>query len=134
MFTHFFTKIGCFTLLLMFIGCTPNDEGNTIPLPTSICVQTKHHDIAQPNMTVFLKYNSDTFPGYTQPASFYDTMLTTDQNGRACVSPVPVGRHWIIALGVDEHAQQVLPIYGRLPVLIDLERKPKVDTIIYVYE
>ena len=120
-------------VILAISACRPSEEP-TIPLPTSICIQTQHHEVPKPAINILIKYNSDTFPGYDQPVSFYDTLLVTDSNGRICVSPVPVGKHWIVALGFDEHAQQVLPVFGRLPVYIDLQNKPKVDTILYLYE
>ena len=121
-------------LLFLFPGCIPDEEGQPIPLPTRICVTTKHHDRPIADMNIYFKYLCDTFPGYYQPASYYDTLVVSDKNGYACVGPVPIGKHWIIALGADEHAQQLLPVFGRLPVLVDLNQRIKIDTIVYLYE
>jgi hypothetical protein len=131
------TKIPHYFLaaLALYIGaCNPIEEGDTIPISTEICIEARHHDVPHPELNIFLKYNVDTFPGYYNDASWYDTMLVTDAAGRACVGPVPPGKHWIIGLGFDEHAQQLLPVFGRLPVVVDLEKKPKIDTILYLYE
>ncbi len=127
---HFFFA----SLAVTVATCTPIDEGGTIPISTEICIEARHHDVPHPELNIFLKYNVDTFPGYYNEASWYDTMLVTDAAGRACVGPVPPGKHWIIGLGFDEHAQQLLPVFGRLPVVVDLEKKPKIDTILYLYE
>ncbi len=125
--------LAAFTTLI-YTQCRPTDEGGTLPLPTSICLTTKHHEIPVPGMNVLLKYNIDTFPGYYNPIEYYDTLLISDAQGRVCVGAVPLGKHWAVALGVDEHAQQIVPVYGRLPIVIDLEKRMKVDTVVYLYE
>lgn len=130
----------CFLLLMAIISlfgiqmgaCTPKEE-EFIPLPTSICIRAMHHDVPLPDVNLFFKYNTNDFPGYDQPATYYDTLIVTDAQGRGCISPVPPGKHWLVALGASEHGIP-LPVFGRMPIVIDLDRKPVVDTLLYMYE
>jgi hypothetical protein len=86
-----------------------------------------------PHATVYVKYNVDTFPGYQQPAAYYDAELKTGADGRGCLAPVPEGRHWIVAFGHD--STHVPPeVYGSLRVEIDADHRAKIDTTMYVSE
>lgn len=123
---------GCLSLCGM--GCYPSESDIFIPIPTSICLRTMHHDVPQGDVFVYLKYGCDTFPGFDKAEDWYDTVLVSDVQGRVCVAPVPPGHHWAVALGASEHGNTPLPIYGRMPIWIDIDQKPKVDTAMYLFE
>lgn len=120
-------------ILLLLVACHPVEEGGEIPLPTSICLQAMHHDVPVPDVNIFFKYHCEEFPGYDRPEHYYDTMLVSDASGRVCIAPVPPGKHWAVAFGASEHGIP-LPIFGSLPMTIDLKRKPTIDTMLFMYE
>lgn len=123
-------------LLLALAGildaCRP-DPPEYIPLPTRICVRTQHHGQLVPHTTVYLKYNTDTFPGYDKPPSFFDDSFETGADARGCIGPVPEGRHWLVAFGYDS-LHQPPQVFGSLPVEISLGSRAVLDTILYVSE
>ena len=126
----------CWALLIGTLGlvsCRQAEEGDLVPLPTSVCLQTMHHDVPVPEVNVFFKFNCDTFPGYHHPADWFDTLVVSDAQGRTCLSPVAPGKHWAVAFGASEHGL-ILPIYGRFPFEINLDTRIKVDTFLYMYE
>ncbi len=73
MHARFFLLI--FTTLWAF-SCRPSGP-EEIPLPTKICLLTSHHGQPIPRAKVWIKYNTDTFPGYQQPPSFFDASFET---------------------------------------------------------
>lgn len=104
-----------------------------IPLPTKICVRTQHHTLPIPDATIYLKYNTDSFPGYDKPPSFFDASFKTGADARGCIEPVPEGRHWLVAIGYDS---LYFPhdVRGSIMVEISLTYKPVLDTILYISE
>jgi hypothetical protein len=116
---------------LAWAACEPLPD--TVPLPTKICVRTSHHGQPIPQATVFIKYHVDSFPGYDQPASFFDATFKTGADARGCFAPVPEGRHWIIAFGYDS-LHYPHHVYGSLKTEISLHHRPVLDTILYVSE
>jgi hypothetical protein len=118
--------------ILLEAACRP-EPPETLPLPTRICVSTRHHEQVIPHATVYVKYFATVFPGYHQPASFYDASFQTGPDGRGCLEPVPEGRHWLVAFGYDSlHSPP--EVYGSMPVDISLNGRAVVDTILYVSE
>lgn len=116
----------------LYTACRPAPP-ETIPLPTSICVTTQHHGWPIPDATIYVKYNADSFPGYLQPASYFDASFKTGKDARGCIAPVPEGNHWLIAFGYDTlHFPH--EVMGNMPVTISLDGTAKFDTIIYVSE
>ena len=127
-------KIAFYALLysLLFAACRPAlpDE---IPLPTKICVRTQHHTLPIPHAKVYVKYHSDTFPGYDKPPSFYDAVFSTDGDARGCLAPVPEGRHWLVAFGYDS-LYYPHDVYGSMRAIISLGHRPVLDTILWISE
>lgn len=120
-----------FSLLCVY-SCTPTGP-EEIPLPTKICIRTSHHGQPIPHATVWLKYNADTFPGYSRPASYFDASFETGADARGCIAPVPEGRHWLIAFGYDSlHFPN--HVYGSMLVNISIPNRQVLDTVLYVSE
>lgn len=103
------------------------------PLPTEICVKTVHHMQPVPDAVVYVKFNSDTFPGYDRPANFFDDVFYTGKNAHGCLRNVPEGRHWLVAFGYDS-LYYPHDVWGSLRVDISLDQRPKIDTLLYVSE
>ncbi len=124
-FAIFLLMSGCF-------ACRPA-EPETILLPTKICIRAQHHGKRIPYAIVYVKYNADSFPGYEQPLSYYDTSFQVGADARGCLAPVPEGRHWLVAFGYDS---LYIPheVYGSLLVNVSLQTRPVVDTILYISE
>ncbi len=129
MHARFFLLI--FTTLWAF-SCRPSGP-EEIPLPTKICLLTSHHGQPIPRAKVWIKYNTDTFPGYQQPPSFFDASFETGADAHGCIAPVPEGQHWLIAFGYDSlHYPNY--VYGSMLVQVSVAYKPVIDTIMYVSE
>lgn len=119
-------------LLPAFSACDKGPE--TIPLPTKICVTTSHHNFPIPNATVYVKFNADSFPGYEQPASYYDaTFKTGNPSARGCIESVPEGTHWLVAFGYDS-LHYPHDVFGSIKLEISLKDRPVRDTMLYVSE
>ncbi len=115
---------------LGFFACRPEGP-ETIPLPTKICIKTTHHNYPLAGSTVYLKYFTDTFPGYDKAADFYDASFKTGADARGCIESVPEGKHWLVAFGYDSlHFPH--EAFGSLPVEISLTYKPVLDTALYL--
>lgn len=111
-------------ILLTLLGCSGND------LRTRVCFTTHHHEKVIPNITIWVKFNSETFPGWDPPYNF-DTSIESDENGRVCMNDFPLGHHWFVGFGYDpEIGQQVIGSWDYEFNLRNLE----VDTILYVGE
>jgi hypothetical protein len=117
---------------LLLWGCY-RQQPDEIPLPTRLCVKTQHHHQPIPGATVYVKYNTEAFPGYDRPASYFDAQFKTGANARGCLEPLPEGTHWIVAFGYDS---LYFPhdVFGSMKVHISLKDQPKVDTLLYVSE
>jgi hypothetical protein len=120
-------------LLTLLWGCRPAGDGTIVDLPTRLCVRTQHHGVPLQDIALKIRYQVDTFPGYRHPDEWFDTIIVTGTNARACLEPLPEGRHWIVAQGVDDTAYPI-EVFGNLPFEISLTRKPVLDTILYVSE
>jgi hypothetical protein len=117
-------------IAIVFFSCRP-EVPDSIPLPTKICIKTTHHNYPLTSSTVYLKYFSDTFPGYDKGPGFYDASFKTGADARGCIKSVPEGRHWIVAFGYDSlHFPH--EAFGSLPVEISLNGKQVLDTILYL--
>jgi len=97
------TEIILFILTtLMFSACvkTENPSGTLIPSNTRLCLTMKHHEDVVEDTEVYLKLNSDEFPGYSGFA--YDTLITEAPNdGQVCIEGLVFGDYWAMAKGFD---------------------------------
>ena len=122
-----------FAWLFMFAtawqGCKKSDTG----LPTQLCISTKHHNQPIPHATVYLKYNTDTFPGYNQQPGYFDASFKTNATAKGCMESIPEGKHWIVVTGYDS-LYYPHDVRGSLPIYISLKYKPVLDTVLYVSE
>jgi hypothetical protein len=106
-----------------------------LPLPTEICIRTTHHGLPVKYTTVYLKSGVDTFPGYDKPASYYDASFKTGSNAKGCIAPVPTGKIWLVAFGKDTiYTPPPYDVRGSMLIEISLDKKPKIDTTLYVSE
>lgn len=96
------------------------------------CVTTQHHDLIIGDIKVYVKYNATdfNFPGYEDIAE-YDTVFTTNAQGKGCIENLPIGKHWLVGIGFDPAINQ--GIEGRDFVEVSFEN-PEVDMILYVGE
>jgi hypothetical protein len=119
---------------LSLFACRKAPE--TVPLPTELCIVTSHHLNPVRGATVYIKFFSDTFPGYDKPPSFFDaSFVTGGPKGGGCYASIPEGKHWMVAHGFDSiYHFEPHPLYGSLPFTIDLATQPKVDTVLYMSE
>jgi len=111
---------------LCFFGCDKVGGGET----TKVCFLTKHHEEVIPNITIYVKYRADDFPGY-DPDLRFDAVWESDSQGRICMERLPLGHHWFVAIGYDEKIRE--QVIGSVDLLFDL-RNLQYDQILYVGE
>ena len=117
-------------LLSASVACRKDDISSGPSIRTELCLTTQHHEQILPNITIYLKYFADTFPGYTD-LTVYDTVFTTDQWGYRCYQGLPFGKHWLTGVGVDSFLNE--PVRGSVQVEMGFSAAIK-DTILYVSE
>ena len=113
----------------LFLACQKNDVPRIL---NQTCVTTQHHELILGDIDVYVKYDATdfNFPGFEDLAE-YDTVFTTNADGRGCINNLPIGKHWLVGLGFDPAIN--LAIKGRAFVNITFEN-PEVDMILYVGE
>ncbi|MFT4664198.1 MAG: hypothetical protein ACI8YQ_000899 [Polaribacter sp.] len=116
-------------ILLSIFSCTKDDP--TFPKTTTrVTFKTQHHERAVPFIDVYLKYDTDTFPGYDD-ISIFDTMIVSDEYGDVTFPRIPVGKHWVVGFGKDEFLME--PVRGGLPFEIKDISMPW-DSSLYISE
>jgi hypothetical protein len=124
------------SILLFFccwVACNPREGEILLPLPSEVCIQTVHHSVVIPDALVYVKFNTTEYPGLAQPDTFFDTIMSTGADGRLCWKPVPLGKHWLVAKGLDESGSFALPVFGAAQIELTSQRL-QIDTILYVTE
>ena len=114
-----------FLFILVFATC---EEPVDPPAERDICITIQHHEVIFPNSSVYIKFNTDFFPGY-QDLTVFDEEIITNDEGRGCFLNVPEGRHWLICKGYDETKEE--DVKGSIRVEMQGIRY-YLDTIIYV--
>lgn len=116
--------------LCLWQSCRPAPD--EVPLPTELCIETRHHSVPVRGVTVYIKYFAEAFPGYDKEPTYFDAKFTTRGDaGRGCIRSIPEGRHWLVAHGFDS-VYHMDRMFGSLPVEISLDTRPRIDTIIYM--
>ncbi len=121
-------KFAGFSLLLLLTFSLACNKGEA--LRTHLCFTTQHHEKVIPDITIYIRYNSDVFPGFDPPKNF-DTFVVSDSKGRVCIQDFPLGNHWFVGFGYDPEIRE--QVYGAMDIRFDL-RNLKVDTVLYVGE
>jgi hypothetical protein len=97
------TRITLFLLFILFFSACDKTEtplGTLIPANTRLCLTMKHHTDIVGDTEVYLKLNSEEFPGYSGFA--YDTLIMEAPNeGQICIEGLVYGNYWAMAKGFD---------------------------------
>ncbi len=97
--------------VLTITSCGP--EGG-IGGDSSIVFTAKHHDDLIPFCKVFIKYDTQSFPGVDTTA--YDDMITTDNSAAGSFTDLKKGNYYLYGVGYDSAIAE--PMYGGIPVSI----------------
>ena len=125
-----FSSLALLVLLFCISACEKNDPPEFINIGAEVCLVTMHHERGLPNIKVYIKFNVDSFPGYTD-LSLYDTSFVSDDLAEVCFPTVPVGHHWFVGFGTDELLNE--PVRGSVPMKINNNFQPR-DSVILVSE
>jgi len=117
-------------LLLLFYCSSCSKDDPVYDFTTEVGFKTQHHERAVPFIDVYIKYNTDVFPGY-EDLSVFDTMIVSDEYGDVVFSKVSFGKHWAVGFGYDEFVGE--PVRGGLPFEI-LDISVPWDTLLYISE
>lgn len=101
-----------FAALLAFAFSSCHKEG--LGGNSSITGTVAHHGKPIPGCVVYLKFNTQDFPGES-PAN-YDTSVTADANGEYSFPKVYQGDYYIYGIGKDQGINQV--VKGGVPVKV----------------
>lgn len=86
--------------LSLFSGCKKDAESNKIIYGTlSVDIKVMHHSWAVPNIPLYLKKNSSTFPG--NDTSLYELKTIADSDGKAIFNQLYPGNYYLFASGYD---------------------------------
>ena len=123
------TKITNILFIIILAGSiwSCNKEGSA---QTEIRFQVRHHERFLPDVDIQVYLNQTEVPGLDE-LDQHDAIFTTDENGRAKLSAIPLGNHWFVALGYDEVIRE--QVIGHMPLRFDLSQLVQ-DTIMYVGE
>jgi hypothetical protein len=102
LFTYIFAIFIATTLLSS--GCKKRSATTQVAITDvkgkiTLTVHVLHHAYALPNLKVYLKLASDKYPGGNTSA--YDYSTTTNANGEATFSQLPLGNVWLFSTGYD---------------------------------
>ncbi|NND32294.1 MAG: hypothetical protein HKN76_06845 [Saprospiraceae bacterium] len=114
-------------MILLALGSSCSQRSD---LRTNLCLITQHHDKVIPDITIYVKFNTDDFPGYDPPEQF-DRVIVSDAQGKVCLSDFPLGHHWFVGIGYDEEIRE--QVIGNIDLYFDL-RNLSAEAILYVGE
>jgi len=117
-------------ILLMISSCAKDDPVFYFPTTTPVTFKTQHHERAVPFIKVYLRYDTDTFPGYDD-LSVFDTMIVSNEYADVTFPNIPIGKHWVVGFGHDDFLDE--PVRGGLPFEIEDISMPW-DTSLYISE
>lgn len=94
------SKIILFVFSILFFSSCEKTSGRLIPANTRLCLTMKHHADVVEDTEVYLKLNSEDFPGYN--GFTYDTLIMEAPNdGQICIEGLVYGTYWAMAKGFD---------------------------------
>jgi hypothetical protein len=114
-FLIFCCTIFCFN----FVGCKKSNQVTTVPITSlkgniTLMVKTLHHGLLLPNLKVYLKLNTSSYPGNN--ITDYNYSAITNANGEATFTQMPLGKVWLYATGYDASVSS--NVYGNLGYII----------------
>ena len=127
---YFFCGISSLATLLCVSACEKDGPPEFFNIGTEVTLVTMHHERGLPNIKVYIKYNVDSFPGYTD-LSLFDTSFVSNDLAEVTFPTVPVGHHWFVGFGTDELLNE--PVRGSVPMKIHNNFQPR-DSVILVSE
>jgi hypothetical protein len=116
-------------ILLSTLSCLKQTP-DYIDLSTKATFKTQHHERALPYIKVYVQYGATAFPGYDD-LSIFDTMIVSNEFGDAVFQRMPLGKSWVIGIGIDELLGE--PVRGSSAFEIKDLSMPW-DTTLYVSE
>lgn len=104
---------------LLFLSCNKNDEHNDagqviVKGTNKLIVTVTHHTYNLPDIEVYLKYNTTTFPG--TDTSLYDWNTRSDPSGIAVFDNMFQGNYFLYAKGFDTGIGE--NVIGASPVVL----------------
>jgi hypothetical protein len=109
-FIHYKLLIAGFAILLALTVSSCHKEG--LGGNGSISGTVYHHSDPIPNCVVYLKFNTQDFPG--ESPSLYDASVTADNKGAYTFPKVYKGEYYIYGVGFDAQIGQI--VRGGVPV------------------
>lgn len=129
-FSLLLSSICLLITLLCISACKKDDPPEFFSIGAEVCLVTLHHERGLPDIRVFIKYNVDSFPGYSD-MSIYDTSFVSNDLAEVCFPTVPRGHHWFVGFGLDSLLNE--PVRGSVPMEL-YDNFQSRDSIIYVSE
>jgi hypothetical protein len=110
-----------FAMLFAFAFSSCHKEG--LGGNGSIAGKVAHHGKAIPNCVVYLKFNTQDFPG--ESPSNYDANVTADANGEYTFPKLYKGDYYLYGIGFDNSINQV--VRGGVPVKVKRNKQTTQD-------
>lgn len=93
----------CFAFILLTVGsCHKEGIGGN----ASISGTVFHHEVAIPNCTVYIKFNTTEFPG--DGPELYDSSIPADASGKFIFSRLYKGDYYLYGVGFDKNINAIV--------------------------
>lgn len=127
----FFTYM-VFFLALFISGCKKKDTVTPVTSKIILAVSVKHHDVPVPQLPVYIKFNTSSYPG--RDSTKYDVRKLTDNAGMVYFPNIIPGNHYIYGYGYD--ADWGMNVIGYHPLIVTSSSvvNDTVRTLLYVSE
>lgn len=89
-------------IIILFVNCKKNNTGGKV----TVNITTAHHGKQIPFTKIYIKYGAIEFPGFE--ASTYNSVQTTDVEGRATFTNLLYGDYFFYGEGYDTAVQSVV--------------------------
>lgn len=104
--------IYCLLLVLVFAACKKNELGGKSTIRGNVA----HHSKAIANATVYIKFDTQDFPG--SDVSKYDAKVSADISGNYEFAEVYKGEYYLYAVGEDFATPAPYLVVGGLPTRV----------------
>lgn len=119
-------------VVLAAVSCKKDDNNQKVAGKIVLEVYITHHQIPVPNIPVYLKLNTSSFPG--NDSTKYDLKVKTNVSGKAFFTELTPGNHYLYSYGLDAGVGENVIGYQPLTISSSTVVNDTVKTQLFVSE